>query len=260
MFTRKGALAVVDPDFTGRILVFGDIHGDLPPLRRGMDLRRPTDILLFLGDYADRGPDGLEVIEGILRLMERIPNNVIALMGNHEDYDHHGEPNFMPCTLIDEVEKKRGSWSDFFPGFLRFKENLFLNTLIPDFALCVHGGISGDMVTEDALASPDPMQRRQLLWGDPGRHEGEFPGPRGAGSLFGPDVTGQVLNALGVRFLIRSHEPRKAVRGPAVEHDGRVITTSATGIYGGRPFALAIDMNAPPSNSAEMTATTIYLD
>lgn len=260
MFTRKGALALVDPEFTGRILIFGDIHGDLKSLQRGIGLRGPRDLHIFLGDYADRGPEGVEVIEGILHLMERIPDRILALMGNHELYDEKGRPAFMPCTLIDEAERKRGSWEAFLPTLRRFTQRLALAALIPGCALCVHGGISSDMGDREKLASPEPEQRTQILWGDPGPEKGESPGPRGAGRLFGPDVSRQVLDGLKVPFLIRSHEPRKAWSGPAFEHGDRVVTTSSTSVYGGRPFVLVIEASDPPRNRNDISTGIRFLD
>ncbi len=40
--------------------------------------------LWFLGDLIDRGPDGLGVIELVMRLIEEAPGNVNCLLGNHE--------------------------------------------------------------------------------------------------------------------------------------------------------------------------------
>jgi len=87
---------------------------------------------------------------------------------------------------------------------------------------------------------------------------GEFPNPRGVGKLFGPDVTKRVLEAFGVKVLIRSHEPVKATQGPFPEHGGLVITTSTTSVYGGRPFLLRI---APDRvlNLRELDRHTVFL-
>ena len=64
---------------------------------------------------------------------------------------------------------------------------------------------------------------------------------RGAGRLFGPDITESVLRRLDVDVLFRSHEPRKAMAGPAFDHEGRVVTLSSTGVYGGRPFLVLLE-------------------
>ncbi len=56
----------------------------------------------------------------VAKLRKEHPKNVIALMGNHEDFTTTGEPNFNPCTLIDEAEAKRivhsniGYWAGYF--------------------------------------------------------------------------------------------------------------------------------------------------
>jgi hypothetical protein len=46
---------------------------------------------VFLGDYADRGISGTEVLEGVSRLLDRNRENVVLLKGNHEDYTENGE-------------------------------------------------------------------------------------------------------------------------------------------------------------------------
>jgi len=67
----------------------GDIHGDLAALERllGKLLPRlePADTLVFLGDYVDRGPNSVGVIERVTALEQSGPCQVVALRGNHED-------------------------------------------------------------------------------------------------------------------------------------------------------------------------------
>src|SRR5262249_37752218 len=43
----------------------------------------PDDLLVFLGDYIDRGPDSRGVLDQVIALAERGP--VVPLMGNHEE-------------------------------------------------------------------------------------------------------------------------------------------------------------------------------
>ncbi len=66
--------------------IFGDIHGCASSLaglygKLKRTLRR-EDILVFLGDYIDRGKDSCEVIQFLLDLAEKHP--AIFLKGNHE--------------------------------------------------------------------------------------------------------------------------------------------------------------------------------
>jgi protein phosphatase len=249
MYDKKGKLAVIsDPADGGpeRIVVFGDIHGDIKSLKAGLDLCEENDLFLFLGDYADRGRYGIEVIEGISKLMDTFPERIIALMGNHEQYTREGKPIFSPCTLLEEAEKKKGSWQDFWPFFSGFVSRLYLSAILPGFALFTHGGIPASLTSTEELISPRDIAN-DLLWSDPGAKPGASANTRGIGTLFGPDISEEVLASLGVPSLIRSHEPRKAASGPAVEHEGRVITTSTTRVYGGRPFILVLDPSVPPA-------------
>jgi serine/threonine protein phosphatase 1 len=73
---------------SGRTFVVGDVHGDLAALQSLMaklPAPEPTDTLVFLGDYLDRGPDSAGVIEAVRRMQHHAPCKVVALRGNHED-------------------------------------------------------------------------------------------------------------------------------------------------------------------------------
>ncbi|MGD8256843.1 MAG: metallophosphoesterase family protein [Desulfobacterales bacterium] len=69
------------------IFAIGDIHGCLAKLRAligkiPIDFTRDT--LLFIGDYIDRGPHSVEVVDYLINFKKRHPR-VIFLKGNHED-------------------------------------------------------------------------------------------------------------------------------------------------------------------------------
>jgi 3',5'-cyclic AMP phosphodiesterase CpdA len=241
MIIRKGRLAQILPEPHSRIVVFGDIHGDLDSLRRGLDGVMPDDVVVFLGDYADRGPNGVEVIDLVDSLLRDSPQKTVALMGNHEDYTAEGEPFFEPCTLVGEVVTKLGSWECYLPRLRSFVSRLSLSAIVPGVALFVHGGIDPSFVSYEALEAPDASATAAALWSDPGSACGLEESPRGMGYRFGPDVTACVLASLGVHAIVRSHQPQRARRGPVVDHDGRVITMSSTGVYGGRPHFLVVD-------------------
>jgi len=69
-----------------RILAVGDIHGDLHRLRELWEkiaFDDAQDLLVFLGDYIDRGPQSVEVLRFVRELLEQY-ENVYALCGNHE--------------------------------------------------------------------------------------------------------------------------------------------------------------------------------
>jgi len=79
----------------GEAIIVGDIHGDLESLahilksssfvekaRKGENL-----LLVFLGDYGDRGVYSPEVYYVVLKLKEMFPQNVVWMRGNHEGPD-----------------------------------------------------------------------------------------------------------------------------------------------------------------------------
>jgi predicted phosphodiesterase len=75
----------------GRVIVVGDLHGDYESFQGICKLFSPVkDCLVFLGDYADRGLKGVEVIEDVMDLREKYPTSVFALKGNHEAYTEDG--------------------------------------------------------------------------------------------------------------------------------------------------------------------------
>lgn len=75
-----------------RIFAIPDIHGRNDLLHRALlDLRdnhalsfKDGDKIVFLGDMVDRGPDSFSVLQTIRELKEDHPQNVTALLGNHE--------------------------------------------------------------------------------------------------------------------------------------------------------------------------------
>jgi serine/threonine protein phosphatase 1 len=84
-------------------IAIGDIHGNLLAL---VDLLsqlqsevRPDDIVVFLGDYIDRGPETKRCIDTILAFRRDTSAEVVCLRGNHED-----------CLLRTWHDFRRHSW------------------------------------------------------------------------------------------------------------------------------------------------------
>jgi serine/threonine protein phosphatase 1 len=73
-----------------RTYALSDIHGCLNQLegllaRCRADAKDDAAKFVFLGDYIDRGPDSCGVLELVMGLQARQPNQVVCLCGNHED-------------------------------------------------------------------------------------------------------------------------------------------------------------------------------
>jgi hypothetical protein len=80
-----------------RVYVIGDIHGQLQKLTKLLRDARLIDSSLawsggnatiwFMGDFVDRGPDGIAVIDLVMRLQQeaaRAGGSICSILGNHE--------------------------------------------------------------------------------------------------------------------------------------------------------------------------------
>lgn len=77
-------------EIPGRLYAIGDIHGCLAETDRLLQYLEKDgrlaedDIVVFIGDYVDRGPDSRGVIDRLLQFQLGHPNTFF-LRGNHED-------------------------------------------------------------------------------------------------------------------------------------------------------------------------------
>ena len=74
------------------IYAIGDIHGCLKQLISLQEkifshssFKKDNDLLLYLGDYIDRGPNSIDVINHVLKLQKEGIKSIF-LMGNHEQF------------------------------------------------------------------------------------------------------------------------------------------------------------------------------
>ena len=80
-----------------RVIAMGDVHGCLAALDAVVDAidPQPSDSLILLGDFVDRGPDSAGVIDRLIELRERC--FLFAILGNHDE------------LMLDVVEER--SWN-----------------------------------------------------------------------------------------------------------------------------------------------------
>ncbi len=70
-----------------KTFVIGDVHGRCAQLQGLLDMlprKDSSDVLVFLGDLIDRGPDAPGCVDHVLKLCRSNPERVICLRGNHE--------------------------------------------------------------------------------------------------------------------------------------------------------------------------------
>jgi len=227
-----GRLVEAPPE--GEATVIGDLHGHLESLTKILKTssflqkiqRGERSLVIFLGDYGDRGAYSPEVYYIVLKLKESFPNNVVLMRGNHEGpYDLLAHPHDLPADLHSHFGE------EWFSAYLKLKElfnQLYTAVIVRDRCVMLHGGVPSQAKSLDDLAyahvkHPKESHLEEILWSDPEEGiKGTHPSPRGAGKLFGPDMTTDFLAMLNVKALIRGHEP--ADDGYKINHNGRVLT------------------------------------
>ena len=135
-----------------KIFAVGDIHGCFDKLCALMDkipINMDRDQLLFIGDYIDRGPGSIEVLDYLIELKKKSPD-VIFLKGNHEDMLQKyldGKDRF--TYLLNSGQQtldaylKNGDTSEGYPipsAHLEFLDGLRLYYQTEDY-LFVHAGL-----------------------------------------------------------------------------------------------------------------------
>jgi serine/threonine-protein phosphatase 4 catalytic subunit len=192
------------------ISVCGDIHGQFYDLLELFSVggRPPEQSFVFLGDYVDRGYYSTETLLLLLALKARYPAKIHLLRGNHECQQVTEEYGF-----FEEVSRKYPN-SEVYHFCIAVFAMLPLVAIIEDTVLCVHGGLSPSL---ERLADLHGLQRKQeppqdglfsdLLWSDPDEKISGFQhSERGAGFLFGADVTQHFTQQNNIQFICRAHQ------------------------------------------------------
>lgn len=228
----KGRLVKVEP--TGEALVVGDLHGDLESLieilQQSKILERMDksfeSILIFLGDYGDRGANSAETYYTVLKLKLLHPQQVILMRGNHEGpEDLMPSPHDLPAQFQARFGEK---WTEAYTRTRALFLHLYNALVVDKRYLMVHGGLPKELNTVEDMAyahvlHPKRSLLEEILWSDPDEAlEEATASPRGAGSLFGKNITNRMLTKLNVKILIRGHEPCED--GFKINHGGKVLT------------------------------------
>lgn len=230
-----------------KLIVWGDIHGSLDSLNALKNIENSPifdGVNVFLGDYADRGKYGIEVISKVNDLISDYPDKYIGLMGNHESYvDEYGS-HMSSFDLGSQVELRLNlPWIKYYAKtFGPFKEKLY-SAAIAEIGdkkyLLVHGGVCKEIRSIEDIESG--KYDDDIFWNDPMDGIGQHFNFRGKGKMFGNNITDCVCESLGIEAIIRSHDPALSKNNPGTMHNGKIINISSTSEYRGKPYVLAID-------------------
>ena len=218
----------------GKALIVSDLHGDLESLIQIMKesnfLQKMSQsnnaFLIFLGDYGDRGEYSKEVYYIVLKLKLAFPNQVVLMRGNHEGpEDLLASPHDLPMEFQIKFGQK---WTEACSKIRELFDCLYNAVLVEKRYLIIHGGLPHEAKGIEDLAYAHTLHPKQsfledMLWSDPNENVKEVcASPRGAGKLFGENITKQALKRFDARILIRGHEPCED--GFKISHNGKVLT------------------------------------
>ncbi|KAL4481155.1 hypothetical protein ABPG72_015110 [Tetrahymena utriculariae] len=207
------------------VTICGDIHGQFHDL---MELFRiggkiPDTNYLFLGDYVDRGYFSVECVTLLIALKVRYKDRISLLRGNHESRQITQVYGF-----YDECLRKYGN-ANVWKYFTDLFDYLPLTALVENSIFGLHGGLSPNIQTLDEIRQIDrvceiphegPMC--DLLWSDPEEGSGFNRSPRGAGFVFGQDMSEKFLKFNGINYIYRAHQ--LVMEGYQQTHDKKVVT------------------------------------
>ena len=177
-------------------IAIGDVHGNSASLDDLLcQLKseiRVEDVVVFLGDYIDGGPNTKECVDRIIALQDEIADRVVCLCGNHDDWllrtlHDHRQHTWLLATdafetirsySVDAAHALRDAVSQagsalyegdcalpyelFFDcvpdAHLRFFESLRVYYQSSD-CVCTHGGL------DPSVPSVQEQTRHALIWG-----------------------------------------------------------------------------------------------
>ena len=208
------------------VTVCGDIHGQFHDLLELFKVGgyAPDTNYLFMGDYVNRGTFSVESVSLLLALKLKYPNRIFLLRGNHESRQTSQMYGF-----YDECFKKYGNSPNIYNTFMDLFDFLPLCALIENKILCLHGGLSPNIQTIEEINQLDRMQElphdgpmSDLLWSDPEEREGWGQSPRGAGFVFGGDISRKFNFTNNLNMICRAHQLQQ--NGYQWSHENNVLT------------------------------------
>ena len=191
------------------VIICGDIHGQIYDLlelfKKGGDM--PNSRYIFMGDYVDRGYNGVEVLELLLALKIKYPEHITLLRGNHES-----RQICFAYGFYEEITRKYGN-ANAWEYFTDLFDYLPLAALVEGKIFCVHGGLSPYVSTVDQIRLinrkmeiPREGVFCDLMWSDPDDIETWIISWRGAGWIYGWKVVDEFTHINGLELICRAHQ------------------------------------------------------
>jgi hypothetical protein len=211
------------------VVFVGDTHGDLDATQTVLErFNRPETVVVFLGDYVDRGPHSRENVQLLLKLKLEEPQRIYLLQGNHEGWKAF---QFYPADFWEGLE------SGLRELYAEVLSELPYAVVLPNGVIGLHGALP----SVEGLSKIDDIafgteEWRQITWGDWQEAPGGFLGDYGGRPQFGRDHFTKQMERVGLMVLVRSHQPDS----PEYLFGDRCLTIFTSHAYGPRERTVAI--------------------
>lgn len=180
-----------------KTLIATDIHGNADALDFILDFadKKKVDAWVFLGDYVDKGPESVRVLNTLFELKCKHPKKVFLLRGNHETKDINQFYEFQMAVMTEP---------DIYSAANTAFENMPTAVVLNNSIFCVHGGIAGKK--DENINDITKQDSFYYMWNDPSEESGLTPSPRGGKvRRFGPDTVKKFLKNNDLKLIIRGH-------------------------------------------------------
>lgn len=204
----------------GKAVFVGDTHGDLDATQRVIRrFLKPPYLLIFLGDYVDRGAYSRENLLYLLQIKRKHPKEIFLLAGNHEGYQ---VKEFYPADFWNSLPpEEREVFGHLFSKFP-------LAAISRNGVLALHGALPDLSSIEDINRIEwGSAEWDSILWGDFLECKAERIGDQGGRPQFGRPYFERLMGRYQKKILIRSHQPL----APPVMYDKRCVTIFTSSAY-----------------------------
>eukprot|EP00301_Raphidiophrys_heterophryoidea_P022377 c6549_g1_i1.p1 GENE.c6549_g1_i1~~c6549_g1_i1.p1 ORF type:complete len:292 (+),score=59.89 c6549_g1_i1:79-954(+) len=188
--------------------VVGDLKGRIDALHALFELGGfpPNSKFLFLGNYVDIEPHGIECFSLLLALKLKYPRHVFLLRGNHECGQMTKVYGFLHEVNSRFTQQVCDKFIDCFDA-------LPIAALVNHRIFCVHGGLSQELESFDQIRNmvrptklPESGLLVDLLWASPNKVKLGYTqlDCGGVSHSFGADVVCDFVEKFGLDMVVRS--------------------------------------------------------
>ena len=136
-----------------RHIIIGDVHGMSEELALLISDVQPTskDIVIFVGDLVDKGPDSAGVVRMVREMAESASFDVVVVEGNHEEKHRRFRRNMSIRPAIAHDQAKNDGELVEITKLLSSKDVKFLESSVTFYkipghnTIIIHAGIPGNM-------------------------------------------------------------------------------------------------------------------